>query len=129
MKKIFDDSLRDFELFIPRLVGILFFFGVLIGFSLLALLASTSLGWPHSWYPSECCGGQDCFPIKCEEITTDPTTKWFRWIPKSGDPHWGYGHSTHFDFSPDHVRSSQDENCHACISNGNPLCLFLRGTV
>src|SRR5215469_7192842 len=37
------------------------------------LLAAVMLATPaHLWYPKSCCGGQDCHPTPCENITPVP---------------------------------------------------------
>jgi hypothetical protein len=82
----------------------------------------------HSWYPYECCGGNDCGPVLSMSLREDGS----RWImietligivsgvfPK--------------DFP---IRPSPDGKAHACLMKGNalyggdrPLCLFLPGDV
>jgi hypothetical protein len=81
----------------------------------------TTPGLAHSWYPVECCAGDnksgDCRPVRCEEITRDAMGS-FIWH--------GYKFGTI-------ARVSQDDSCHVCIqinpnvpSVAEPRCIFLR---
>jgi len=71
----------------------------------------------HSWYPSECCGGDeiegDCRAVPCSEIS------------EQGDGSILWHGVT---FSREQLRPSQDQSCHVCV-NGNsgwpvPHCVF-----
>jgi len=46
----------------------------------------------HSWYPTWCCGSQDCHPVPCSEITIAEGTA---------------------------VLPSPDQSCHACVHLGS----------
>jgi len=79
----------------------------------------------HSWYPQECCSGDehsgDCHPIACEEIIKVDSYgrtfayKWRGW-----------------NFSGPMIRRSLDDQCHVCIhyfpaaGRGVPQCIFLK---
>ena len=77
----------------------------------------------HSWYPKECCNGDeysgDCHPIPCEEIIKVDSYgrtfayKWRGW-----------------NFSDPMIRRSLDDQCHVCIhhfpARGVPQCIFLK---
>jgi hypothetical protein len=69
----------------------------------------------HDWYPAECCSGQDCHPVPCEEID---------------------GNLYRNTIFPS-VRQSLDDKCHACFIERHgyehgkgelhyivPFCLF-----
>ena len=68
----------------------------------------------HSWYPSNCCSGQDCFPVLCSSLkqilngAIEYTTDWYQWI-----------------FSNSMIHISPNDQCHVCIYQGNPRCVFL----
>ncbi len=77
----------------------------------------------HSWYPKECCNGDeysgDCHPIPCEEIIKVDSYgrtfgyKWRGW-----------------NFSGLMIRRSLDDQCHVCIhhfpARSVPQCIFLK---
>jgi hypothetical protein len=65
----------------------------------------------HSWYPTACCGGQDCRQIPCESISFDKL---------SND--YVYGGKHFATLSP-----SKDAECHACFRPGASvgICLFM----
>jgi len=70
----------------------------------------------HSFYPSQCCGGQDCRPIDCSQLVEQSNGRWL-YIP------------THNEFSPEQVYPSQDRFCHVCVSSGadhRSLCAFIQ---
>ena len=93
---------------------------------LLAPLLSTTLllvtpSAAHDWYPPECCSGQDCAPVTAVSfvasspnelpvmvVTTEYGTKP---VPRTLTP-----------------RESPDGRMHACIYQGNLICLFLPPT-
>ena len=66
----------------------------------------------HDWYPSICCGGQDCHPIPCSEIEYEKNTGIW----------WWKGHS--FFTAP----PSPDGLCHVCVHDDRGICLFVGGT-
>jgi hypothetical protein len=82
----------------------------------IVLLASTAIA--HSWYPAECCTGDemygDCHPVPCESITEQADG--LRWrdviFPRSA------------------TRLSRDQYCHVCVqlwddgSPPRPRCIF-----
>jgi hypothetical protein len=84
------------------------------------LLSATPLA-AHDWYPPECCSGQDCAPVSAVSfvasspnelpvmvVTTEHGTKP---VPRSLTP-----------------RESPDGRMHACIYQGNVICLFMPPT-
>ncbi len=71
------------------------------------------LVWVHSWYPAECCGGQDCHPVSCESLVeTEDGVRWGELV-----------------FKGEQIRASQDGGCHVCYGLGEPtkpFCVFIR---
>lgn len=76
------------------------------------LLSSTNLTLSHMNYDQECCGGKDCHPISCDEISQD-----------SSGYHW-----RNMTFRPDQVKASKDNHCHACHYIELPYCLYIQQT-
>ena len=76
-------------------------------------LLAAALLLAHSWYPSDCCGGDDkhgdCRPVPCNEI---------------GELNDGLvWHRLYFD--AEHRRVSPDTQCHVCARNdAYPFCIF-----
>ena len=69
----------------------------------------------HSWYPPECCSGQDCHPVPCETLR--------------GEMNGGLTYlPANTSFRANMVRPSQDAQCHICTSRpdggGFPYCAF-----
>lgn len=66
----------------------------------------------HSWYPPECCSGQDCKPVPCDQLV------------EMGNGDWKFEDKV---FSKEKIRLSEDQYCHVCIHpfSGNPLCAFI----
>jgi len=63
----------------------------------------------HSWYPIDCCSGQDCIQIPCEELIE--TAK-------------GYTYQAH-EFTKDMIRVPKGPGCHVCIHPIlGPRCVF-----
>jgi hypothetical protein len=61
----------------------------------------------HDWYPRECCNGNDCIKIPCEEL--GPGGTW------NGKTPW-------------HLNKSPDGKCHICVAGGgrgNFYCAFI----
>jgi hypothetical protein len=84
----------------------------LLGFTLMWGVIGTRAALSHEWYPNECCSGQDCHPVPCNEIHLIAN----EWVYKSSH------------FAKSEARSSPDGTCHVCISSwGKPYCLFLGG--
>ncbi len=65
----------------------------------------------HSWYPWQCCGGEDCHPVPCEQINehADGSYDWHGIKFKTAQP-------------------SQDASCHVCVRKYDQegLCLFIQ---
>ena len=74
----------------------------------------------HSWYPIECCNGQDCHPIACDSIT------------ETKEGHVWHG----LLFEEAKVKASKDGQCHVCAGEEQqedgtsvpkyPRCLFIK---
>jgi hypothetical protein len=79
----------------------------------LAFLAAPALA--HSWYPPECCSGQDCHPVPCETLRSEDNGG-LTYTPTSTS------------FLKRMIRPSQDGSCHICTSKpdggGFPYCVF-----
>lgn len=65
----------------------------------------------HDWYPIECCGGSDCHPIPCEEVSQGKEGYYWKEIGPFKNP-----------------MASPDGHCHACHSGSTPLCLYILQT-
>lgn len=72
----------------------------------------------HDWYPSKCCGGQDCKPVPCDALIEqkDGTVKYEE-----------DGIKYHFG----QPLPSEDSKCHVCIrpafdgeTTPQPMCVF-----
>jgi hypothetical protein len=86
---------------------------LIVAVTALLLVHDAPSGWQ---YPSNCCGGQDCHPVDCEEISEDA----------DGVYHW-----RNLVFPHNVAQPTQDRNCHVChqIEDGKPAvgrCLFIR---
>ena len=75
----------------------------------------------HSWYPNNCCGGQDCHPVPCDELLAQ----------KDGGVRWQDPSGTTYTWDYRQVQPSQDNQCHVCIvppsewaPEGRPTCAF-----
>jgi hypothetical protein len=81
----------------------------------LAAAAAPSLALAHSWYPLECCSGQDCHPVPCETLRENRDGS-LTYTPTSND------------FEARKIRPSQDAHCHICTSSpdgrGYAYCAF-----
>ena len=93
---------------------LLFVFVALVGLMLLLWL----LGKPveaHEWYAKQCCGGNDCRPVPCEELVE----------LGNGDWKWQV-----YTFKREQVHSSHDSKCHICIHPTGigkmPLCAYIQ---
>lgn len=78
--------------------------------SLIVLIISTTAVLGHSWYPSDCCSGQDCFPVPCSQLI------------ENGEGNWLWDNLV---FLKEKVKPSLDNLCHVCISNNVPRCAFI----
>jgi hypothetical protein len=68
----------------------------------------------HSWYPKECCSGNDCRPVPCAELTKiNLGLMWRRSVI----------------FNDTQTRDSLDQFCHVCIKSyagfDLPICVFI----
>jgi len=89
--------------------------GLIVFFLLLSFSSDTRA---HSWYPRECCSGQDCAQVDTVTWlgTRDDRSAHMVVTSKAGTvavPH---------DFP---VRLSRDERMHVCIRDVWLICLFL----
>ncbi len=69
----------------------------------------------HDWYDPQCCGGQDCHPVPCEELVEQG----------NGDWKWNV-----YTFDKNKVTSSHDSKCHVCVHSTGigkvPLCAYIQ---
>lgn len=87
----------------------------LITLSYILLLSLSQMTLAHDWYDPACCSQHDCKPVPCESIKATIG---------------GFTHRELF-FPLSSVKASQDQQCHACVSEGVnlvPHCLYLPGT-
>lgn len=83
----------------------------LIGLTIIIMTTTAALS--HSWYDPDCCGGNDCEPVKVQVdsggnfAVLKNGQKWY--IDKSYKP----------------PRPSQDENYHVCIHMNQVWCLYV----
>lgn len=83
----------------------------------LVLLSSASAS-AHDWYPQDCCSGEDCRPVPCEEIRQDEFGYYWK--------------NLHFTWTMDRG-PSPDGGCHVCFtpetdhSPAYPHCIFTGG--
>jgi hypothetical protein len=70
----------------------------------------------HDFYDEECCHGQDCRPVPCEQIHRD----------HHNDYVWDDGTPKAL-FYKSQMRISLDGRCHICVSRGSPygICIYL----
>lgn len=81
------------------------------------LLCLTGMAGAHSWYPIECCSGQDCQPVSVDDLVEQSDGSW-KYLP------------TGLVFPKETIRPSQDRHFHVCIGRhsfnfGKPLCAFV----
>lgn len=87
-----------------RICKIIVAFGVLV----------PAVARAHDWYPQQCCSGQDCRPVPCDEITASPDYYFWKGMR----------------FPKNAAKPSEDNQCHICASPGGmPRCMFLQGSV
>lgn len=81
--------------------------------ALLAVAVTAGTAVAHSWYPSACCGGDDCFPVACDQLVEDRTG----WVYLPTGNH----------FETTQVQPSQDRSCHVCLglADKRSLCAFV----
>lgn len=85
---------------------------------LILVSASAAAAYAHSWYPVECCGGQDCMKVDRVEKTPDGGMRMFAGSVQVQVPK-GFTQ-----------RPSRDNDTHVCIrENGDgsyaPRCVFI----
>jgi hypothetical protein len=88
---------------------------------LLALLAPAA--WAHSFYPTECCSGQDCQPVDCDALREEEHGA-VSYSPKTAA--YPPEKPATYIFTRDRVKPSQDDRCHVCVNGGRPLCVFVQ---
>ena len=71
----------------------------------------------HSWYSQQCCGGQDCHPVPCDEISR----------AANGDYVWQNPYQEAIIFGRHVMKLSEDEQCHVCVNPDNDfgICIYL----
>jgi hypothetical protein len=79
------------------------------------IIAATLIAPAHSWYPSQCCGQQDCQPVPCDQLVEDKDGRWL-YIPTGNR------------FDPLQVKPSEDRYCHVCLGliDKRSLCAFIQ---
>jgi hypothetical protein len=87
-----------------------------LGIAMLLLLSSAA--YSHSWYPKDCCSGDDCQPVPCDELVETRYGILWRGVVLFNDAQ---------------VKASQDQFCHVCAKKqvGTllpylPLCAFIQ---
>ncbi len=103
----------EFAVKLLRLLGfweIVVILSVLLALSLAAIAHDAPSG---SLYPQWCCNG-DGKTGDCKEVTCDSIAE-----TKDGYEWQGYR------FAPNRVMPSFDRQCHACIHDKIPMCLFI----
>lgn len=83
-------------------------------FTIIFLIALTVSSFAHSWYPSDCCNGDDCNPVPCDTLD-EQEDGGYVYKPENKR------------FTKQQVRPSQDSKCHVCISPKmrTPYCVFI----
>ncbi len=78
-----------------------------------AIIATMLVAPVHNWYPSQCCGQQDCRPVPCDQLVEDRNGWLF--IPTGNR------------FTPLQVKPSEDRYCHVCLglTDKRSLCAFI----
>jgi len=69
----------------------------------------------HSWYPADCCSGEDCRPVPASDLRELDKGEWL-YIPLA------------LVYQKRQVFPSQDSNYHVCYTRWWPkasLCLFI----
>jgi hypothetical protein len=82
----------------------------LIGLIFIMMTATAAL--THSWYDPDCCGGNDCEPVKVQ-VDNDGNFV----VLKNGQK-WRID-------KPRSVRPSKDDNYHVCIFLNQVWCLYV----
>lgn len=83
-----------------------------------ALAAPAARAHAHEFYDAQCCGGADCHPVACEQITA---------VPGGFDYQDPRDHAIYF-FTRNKMIPSQDDRCHVCLHGSithSPQCLYL----
>jgi hypothetical protein len=80
----------------------------------------SSAAYSHSWYPKDCCQGQDCRPVPCDELVETRHGLMWRGV---------------VIFNETQVKPSLDQFCHVCAKEQQgsiipylPLCVFVAPT-
>jgi hypothetical protein len=106
--------------FLRRSTKICFRRGIAASLSITALVLVGSEAYSHSWYPQDCCRGQDCRPVPCDELV---------------ETRYGLMWRGTVLFNETQVRPSLDQFCHVCAKEEQgaiipylPLCVFVAPT-
>jgi hypothetical protein len=90
---------------------------IVASLSIAASVLVSSQAYAHSWYPHDCCHGQDCRPVPCDELVETRYGLMWRGVVL---------------FSETQVRPSLDQFCHVCAKEQKgtiipylPLCVFV----
>jgi hypothetical protein len=70
----------------------------------------------HSFYAQDCCGGNDCRPVSCDEIRSDGVGWVWKFLGED------------IAFSRAMLRVSQDGGCHVCVHSVNATDFTPTGT-
>jgi hypothetical protein len=87
---------------------------------LLAIMLVCTPAIAHDWYPSECCGGQDCAIATVTFVASDPKELPHMMV----ETHDANGNHVAMVPSDFQVRESKDGNWHACFVLNQLFCLF-----
>jgi hypothetical protein len=84
------------------------------------LVAMTVPAWAHSWYPLECCSGNDCEPIPPESFSESPEGWTFHFCSRTRP-----GLCIHGFMKRGREKISQDGQYHLCFSATTIYCFFV----
>jgi hypothetical protein len=82
------------------------------------LVVFSALVLVHSFYSQSCCGGKDCRPVPCEQISRMSNGDWL----------WDNAYQR-VTFFPGAMKVSEDDQCHVCVNDDTippmGICLYL----
>ncbi len=87
------------------------------------MLAVATYVHAHDWYPMECCHQQDCAPVDSATSEMPPMVEGMSLVPPLMVVTTRFGSAVvPYNFK---MRQSPDGRMHACIINGQLVCLFM----
>jgi hypothetical protein len=91
---------------------------IILGLALLIVIASSRSARSHSWYDPDCCSDRDCEAVSSVSfVASDPQSVPVMIV------------TTSFGTKPvtpqTKIRDSKDNRMHACIYQGNLICLYV----